>query len=69
MCKLLQILTVTPCNTSCVEKGYSFLQMVCASKRNHLKPEHLETLFLLAVLKLPVKNSNDCDGEIKILKK
>ena len=34
-------LNVTPCNTS-VERGYSFLQMVCVPRHNHLKPEHLE---------------------------
>ena len=53
----LQILIATSYNTPCVERGYSFLQMVCAPRRNHLKLEHLETLFLLAALKLPVKKS------------
>ena len=69
VCKLLQVLIATPCITSCVERGYSFLQLVCASRRNHLKTEHLETLFLLAALKLPVKNSKDFDDEIKLLEK
>ena len=67
MCvKLLHILTATPWNTSCVERGYSFLQMVCAPRRNHLKLEHLKTLFLLAALLLPVKK--DSHGKIKIFK-
>ena len=35
----------------------------------HLKPGHLEALFLLAALKLPVKNSKDCNGEVKLIKK
>ena len=34
--------------------------MVCAPRRNNLKPEHLETLFLLEPWKLPVTNSKDC---------
>ena len=46
----------------CVERGDSFLQMVCAPGRNHLKPEHLETLLLLATLKLSFKN---CDEILK----
>ena len=69
VCKLFKILIATPCNTSCVERGYSFLQMVCAPRRNHLKAEHLETLFLLAALKLPVKDSKDYKQEIEILEK
>ena len=67
--KLIQVLLATPCNTSCVERGYSYLQMVCAPRRNHLKPENLETLFLLAALKLPVKTSMEYQEEIKILEK
>ena len=55
VCKLLQILIATPFNTSCVERGYSFLQVVCALRCNHLKQEHMEILFLLTTLKLPVK--------------
>ena len=55
VCKLLQILIATPCNTLCAERGYSLLQIVCAPRRNHLKPEHLDALFLLVALKLPKK--------------
>ena len=65
--KLIQIFLATPSNTSCVERGYSYLQMVCAPRRNHLKPEYLETLFLLAALKLPVKHSKEYKEEIKLL--
>ena len=65
VCKLLQILIATPCNT-CIERGYLFLQMVCAPKSSHLKAELLETLFLLAPLQLPVKNSKEYDGKIKL---
>ena len=36
---------------------------------NRLKPEHLETLFLLVVLKLPVKNLKDYNEEIKLFEK
>ena len=67
MCKLLQILIATPCNTLCVERGYSLLQTVSATRRNHLKPKHLEILSLLTALKLPVKNSKNYDGETKLL--
>ena len=62
VCKLFQILLATPCSMLCVERGYSFSHMVCAPRCNHLKTEHLETLFLLAALKLPVENLKDCDG-------
>ena len=33
----------------------------------YIKLEHLETLFLLATLKIPVKESHDYSKEIKLL--
>ena len=56
-----------PSNTSCVEQGYSSLEMICAPRRNRLTPEHLETLFLLATLKIPVKRANEYGTEAKLL--
>ena len=50
----LQILICTPPNTSCVERGYTFLEMVCAKRRSKLSSKNIEVLFLLASLKLPV---------------
>ena len=49
-CKLFQIIIATPCNTLCVERGYSFFQIVCVLRSNHLKSESLENLFSLAAL-------------------
>ena len=57
----------TPAKTSRVERGFSQLQMVATKRRNHLKPENLETLFLLAALKIPVKPADCYEDEIKIL--
>ena len=49
-----QILICTPPNTSCVERGYTFLEMVCAKRRSKLSSKNIEVLFLLAALKLPL---------------
>ena len=53
--QLILVLIATHANTSPVERGYTFLEMVASKRCNHLKPENLETLFLLAAFKLPVK--------------
>ena len=55
VCQFIKILIAAPSNTSCVEQGYSSLEMICVPLRNWLMPEHLETLFLLATLTIPVK--------------
>ena len=47
--------------------GYTFLEMISSKRRNHLKPENLETLFLLSALKVPVKAVSCCESEIKYL--
>ena len=49
--QLLMIMIATPCNTSSLERRYTFLEMVASKRRNALKPEN----FLLAVLKISVK--------------
>ena len=42
-------------NTSPVELSYTFLEMVASKRRNHPKPENLETLLLLLALQVPVR--------------
>ena len=49
----IQILLCTLSNTSPVKRGYTYLQMVAAKRRNHLCSENIETLLMLASLKLP----------------
>ena len=36
-------------NTSSVERGYLYLEIICSPRRNSLKPEHLENLFFILV--------------------
>ena len=36
-----------------------------SKRRNHLKPEDLETLFLLSALKMPIKSVTSYQAEIK----
>ena len=67
LCRLFLILIATPANTSCLERAYTFLEMVCTKRRNQFKSENIETLFLLAALKLPVKSANDYAAEIQLL--
>ena len=57
----------TPANTSPVECGLSQSEMVATQRRNHLKPENLETLFLLAALKISMKPADYYKNKIKIL--
>ena len=66
--QLLEIVLSSPGNTSPVERGYTFLEMVASkTKRNHRRPENLETLFLLSALKVPVKAISCYESEIKYL--
>ena len=67
--ELFLILISSPANTSCIERGFTFLEMICSKRRNHITPSHLETLFLLASLKIPVKSLNEYSKEIDILEK
>ena len=59
MAQLIQIMVATPPNTSPVERGYSLLQIVCQKRRGNLKAENIETLLLLAALKLKIKSPWD----------
>ena len=65
--QFILIMIATPPNTSPLERGYSFLEMVCSKRRNRLSSENIETLFLLATLKLPIRSANDYSHEIKRL--
>ena len=38
-----------------------------SKRRNHLKPENLERLFLLSALKMPIKSFTSHQAEIKYL--
>ena len=38
-----------------------------SKRKNHLKPENLETLFLLSALKMPIKSVTSYQTEIKYL--
>ena len=50
-----------------VERGYSYLKMIYSPGKKSLKPEHLETLFLLAMLRIPVKEWHDYSKEMEPL--
>ena len=67
MCSLIQILLATPSNTSALERSYSSLEMISAPRRNPLNPEHLELLYLLKALKLPVKSSAEYADAVELL--
>ena len=43
--QLLQIMIATAANTSPVERGYSFLEMITTKRRNRMQPENIETQF------------------------
>ena len=58
-CNFLMILLSTPANTSPLERSYSGLEMICTARRNHINPDHLECLYLLTTLQLPVKSSTE----------
>ena len=40
-----------------------------SKRKNHLKPENLETVFLLSALKMPIKSVTSHQAEIKILRR
>ena len=53
--QLIKMMIATPFNTLPVERVYPYPEMICSPSKNNLKPEHLEALFLLATLKIPVR--------------
>ena len=65
--QLLLIMIATPWNTSDLERGFTFLEMVASKRRNALKPKNLEILFLLAALKISLKLADDYYKEVDYL--
>ena len=65
--QFIQILLCTAQNTSPVERGYTYLQMVAAKRGNHLCSENFETLFMFVSLKLPSWKLSEYEEEIKLL--
>ena len=65
--QLLMIMIVAPCNTSDLERGYTFLEMAASKRKNALKPENLKILFPLAALKIPVKLADAYYKEVDYL--
>ena len=49
------IMIATPCNTSDLESGFTFLEMVASKRRHALKPRELGDPLFLAARKIPVK--------------
>ena len=69
VCRLLLILISTPANTSCIERAFTYLVMDCTKRWNHLTPENVQTLFLLAALKIAPEDVGEYGSEIEILEK
>ena len=62
--QLVQILLTTAGNTSPVERSYTYLEMITSKRRNRILPRHLETLFLLTSLQIPVKEPDSYTKEV-----
>ena len=56
--QFLLLMLATLAKISPVEPGFSQLKMVATKRRKHLKPENLETAFLLAALKIPASQTS-----------
>ena len=67
VCSFVRILFSIPANTGWVERLYSILENICQKRRNQLAISTMSLLFFLAVLKLPVKESQEYKDEIKTL--
>ena len=67
--QLLLILIATPANTSPVEQGYTLLEIICEKRRNRLNVENVVALFILANLKLNIKDQMEYEKEIERLEK
>ena len=65
--QLIQILIATAGNLSPLERGYTHLEMITSKRRNRMDPKNLETLFLLAALKIPCKKPDIYENEVKRL--
>ena len=69
VCSLVRIMFSIPANTGWMERVYSILENICQKKRNQLAISTMNSMFFLAVLKLPVKESLEYKDEIKTLNK
>ena len=70
ICSLLKMLLSCPSNTSPLERSYATLRRICTQERNKLLAENIEVLYLLAALKLNVKEESEEYGpEIEFLEK
>ena len=65
--QFIQTLLRAPPRTSPVERGYTYLQMVAAKRRNHLRSDNIETLFMLVSLKLPSRKLGEYKEEVILL--
>lgn len=63
--QLVLILFATAGNTSPLERAYTYLEMIASKRRNKITPEHLETLFLLTALKIPIKGPGEYKKEVE----
>ena len=67
ICPVFTYNLATLANTSPVERGFSQFEMVATKRKNYVKPENLEALFLSAALKISVKLADCYENEMKIL--
>ena len=65
MCRMIKIMMRIPPNTGWIERSYSLLEIICQKRRNQMALETMRNLFLLAVLKLPVRDCFSYDKEIE----
>ena len=65
MCRMIKIMMSIPPNTGWIERSYSLLEIICQKRRNQMALETMRNLFLLAVLKLPVRDCFSYDKEIE----
>ena len=54
MSRFMHVMISIPPNTSWIEGGNNILELICQKRRNQLNVNLMETLFFLAILKLPV---------------
>ena len=65
MCRMIKIMMSIPPNTGWIERSYSLLEIICQKRRNQMALETMRNLFLLAVLKLLVRDCFSYDKEIE----
>lgn len=65
LCHLVEIMFSVAVNTGWVERAYSILEQICPKRRNQLHVSTIRELFLLSVLRLPVKGCFEYGDVIK----